>query len=224
MLSISTVEPLCIYGMVADVSPMAKICYYHWLSNMLFNTAVLFHYFLIETYHIIPYWREKKSNFKKTFVRVTSVFLAVHCFIFVFIFQGQIYTLSDSEILWKCITIGLPYLFFQEMMGLTYFMLDQSRKEAEYCMENAFNTYLVRMVYFGSRERFVFFKKMLCYCYIPLSYTLINKLWCVQKLGLLGQQNATRCGLWWIEMLKARDLFKEAATVYFRICGEVLLF
>ena len=28
-------------------------------------------------------------------------------------------------------------------MGLTFFMLDQSRKEAEYCMENAFNTYLV---------------------------------------------------------------------------------
>lgn len=25
-------------------------------------------------------------------------------------------------------------------------------------------------------------------------------------------------------MLKARDLYKEAATVYFRICGEVVLF
>lgn len=33
--------------------------------------------------------------------------------------------------------------FFQEMMGLTYFMLDQSRKDAEYCMENAFSTYQV---------------------------------------------------------------------------------
>ncbi|XP_045795851.1 trafficking protein particle complex subunit 8 [Trifolium pratense] len=77
------------------------------------------------------------------------------------------------------------YAGVQEMMGLTYFMLDQSRKEAEYCMENAFNTYL--------------------------------------KLGFVGQQNATRCGLWWIEMLKARDLFKEAATVYFRICGEDIL-
>ena len=30
-------------------------------------------------------------------------------------------------------------------MGLTYFLLDQSRKEAEYCMENALNTYLVRV-------------------------------------------------------------------------------
>ncbi|XP_004494255.1 uncharacterized protein [Cicer arietinum] len=77
------------------------------------------------------------------------------------------------------------YAGVQEMMGLTYFMLDQSRKEAEYCMENAFNTYL--------------------------------------KLGSLGQQNATRCGLWWTEMLKARDLYKEAATVYFRICGEDIL-
>ncbi|XVF76076.1 hypothetical protein PTKIN_Ptkin13bG0237100 [Pterospermum kingtungense] len=74
------------------------------------------------------------------------------------------------------------YAGVQEMMGLTYFMLDQSRKEAEYCMENAFNTYL--------------------------------------KLGSTGQQNATRCGLWWAEMLKTRDQIKEAATVYFRICGE----
>ncbi|KAK7337326.1 hypothetical protein VNO77_17892 [Canavalia gladiata] len=77
------------------------------------------------------------------------------------------------------------YAGVQEMMGLTYFMLDQSRKEAEYCMENAFNTYL--------------------------------------KLGSPGQQNATRCGLWWIEMLKARDQYKEAATVYLRICGEDIL-
>ncbi|KAL1338323.1 hypothetical protein HN51_032996 [Arachis hypogaea] len=77
------------------------------------------------------------------------------------------------------------YAGVQEMMGLTYFMLDQSRKEAEYCMENAFSTYV--------------------------------------KLGSLGQQNATRCGLWWIEMLKARDQYKEAATVYFRICGEDIL-
>ncbi|KAE9585345.1 putative tetratricopeptide-like helical domain, TRAPP II complex, Trs120, TRAPP III complex, Trs85 [Lupinus albus] len=77
------------------------------------------------------------------------------------------------------------YAGVQEMMGLTYFMSDQSRKEAEYCMENAFNTYL--------------------------------------KLGSPGQQNATRCGLWWVEMLKAWDQYKEAATVYFRICGEDIL-
>lgn len=74
------------------------------------------------------------------------------------------------------------YAGVQEMMGLTYFLLDQSRKDAEYCMENAFNTYL--------------------------------------KIGLSGQRNATRCGLWWVEMLKARDQFKEAAAVYLRISGE----
>ncbi|KAL5739887.1 hypothetical protein ACOSQ2_029067 [Xanthoceras sorbifolium] len=78
------------------------------------------------------------------------------------------------------------YAGVQEMTGLTYFMLDQSRKEAEYCMENAFSTYL--------------------------------------KTGSSGQQNATRCGLWWVEMLKARDQCKEAATVYFRICGEEPLY
>ncbi|PPS16289.1 hypothetical protein GOBAR_AA04289 [Gossypium barbadense] len=43
------------------------------------------------------------------------------------------------------------------------------------------------------------------------------------KLGSPVQQNATRCGFWWIEMLKTRNQIKEAATVYFRICGEDLL-
>ncbi|GMH29958.1 hypothetical protein Nepgr_031801 [Nepenthes gracilis] len=74
------------------------------------------------------------------------------------------------------------YAGVQEMMGLTYFMLDHSRKEAEYCMENAFSTYL--------------------------------------KVGAHGQQNSIRCGLWWAELLKARDQYKEAAIVYFRISSE----
>lgn len=74
------------------------------------------------------------------------------------------------------------YAGVQEMMGLAYFMLDQSRKDAEYCMENAFSTYL--------------------------------------KTGPPGQQYATRCGLWWVEMLKTWDQYKEAAGVYFRISGE----
>lgn len=42
-------------------------------------------------------------------------------------------------------------------------------------------------------------------------------------MGPPGQKNATRCGLWWVEMLKTRDEYKEAATVYFRICDDVLL-
>ncbi|KAL3628138.1 hypothetical protein CASFOL_027184 [Castilleja foliolosa] len=33
------------------------------------------------------------------------------------------------------------YAGVQEMMGMSYFMLDQSRKDAEFCMENAFSTY-----------------------------------------------------------------------------------
>ncbi|KAI3473381.1 hypothetical protein Pfo_030671 [Paulownia fortunei] len=74
------------------------------------------------------------------------------------------------------------YAGVQEMMGLAYFMLDQSRKDAEYCMENAFSTYL--------------------------------------KIGSSGGRNVTRCGIWWAEMLKARDQFKDAAGVYFRISGE----
>ncbi|GAB2234658.1 hypothetical protein Drorol1_Dr00003918 [Drosera rotundifolia] len=74
------------------------------------------------------------------------------------------------------------YAGVQEMLGLTYFLLDQSRKEAEYCLEDALNTYL--------------------------------------RLGSQGQQNATRCGVWWAGMLKARDEYKEAATVFFRVSGE----
>ncbi|KAE8125213.1 hypothetical protein FH972_020046 [Carpinus fangiana] len=41
-----------------------------------------------------------------------------------------------------------------------------------------------------------------------------------EKIGPSGQQNATRCGLWWVEMLKTRDQYTDAASVYFRICGE----
>lgn len=74
------------------------------------------------------------------------------------------------------------YAGVQEMMGLAYFMLDQSRKDSEIFMETAFNTYL--------------------------------------KLVPLAQRNATRCGLWWAEMLKARGQYKEAASIYFRMSSE----
>lgn len=74
------------------------------------------------------------------------------------------------------------YAGVQEMMGLTYFMLNQSKKDAEYCMENAFSTYL--------------------------------------RIGTSGKGNATRCGLWWVEMLKTSGQYKDAAGVYFRISGE----
>ncbi|XP_050384005.1 uncharacterized protein LOC126800653 isoform X2 [Argentina anserina] len=74
------------------------------------------------------------------------------------------------------------YAGAQEMMGLAYFMLDQSRKEAESCMDTAFTSYL--------------------------------------KYALSSQQNATRCGLWWVEMLKARYQYRDAATVYFRVGAE----
>ncbi|KAK1435003.1 hypothetical protein QVD17_00758 [Tagetes erecta] len=74
------------------------------------------------------------------------------------------------------------YAGVQEMMGLTYFMLNQSKKDAEYCMENAFTTYL--------------------------------------GLGTSGKGNATRCGLWWVEMLKTSGQYKDAAGVYFRISGD----
>ena len=30
----------------------------------------------------------------------------------------------------------------------------------------------------------------------------------LQKIGPSGQQNATRCGLWWVEMIKTRSVYK----------------
>lgn len=44
----------------------------------------------------------------------------------------------------------------------------------------------------------------------------------LQKIGPSCGWNVTRCGIWWAEMLKARDQFKDAAGVYFRISGEVM--
>ncbi|KAH9302441.1 hypothetical protein KI387_014024 [Taxus chinensis] len=74
------------------------------------------------------------------------------------------------------------YAGVQEMIGFSLFMLDQSRKEAEYSMETAFTTY--------------------------------------QRTGVSGQRYATRCALWWAEMLKARGQYKDAANVYNRISSE----
>ena len=64
--------------------------------------------------------------------------------------------ISSNYIISTCESSPLVTFFIcligsmQEMMGLTYFMLDQSRKEAEYCMENAFNTYLVCVFFLAS--------------------------------------------------------------------------
>ncbi|KAH7554180.1 hypothetical protein JRO89_XS12G0127000 [Xanthoceras sorbifolium] len=136
-------------------------------------------------------------------------------------------------------SFSLPHPLLQEMTGLTYFMLDQSRKEAEYCMENAFSTYLV-LLHLGITLMWLASMRRLtganaCHIWqIALNGLVIlaspnvivsdMSLIFMQKTGSSGQQNATRCGLWWVEMLKARDQCKEAATVYFRICGEEPLY
>lgn len=74
-----------------------------------------------------PYWRE--NNFKKGDVGVIFVFPSGGCFNFVFIFQSLVYTLSDSELLWKCITISLPYLFFRKWWDLrTSCWINQEKK------------------------------------------------------------------------------------------------
>lgn len=46
----------------------------------------------------------------------------------------------------------------------------------------------------------------------------------IQRIGTSGKGNATRCGLWWVEMLKTSGQYKDAAGVYFRISGEVMIY
>ncbi|KAK6944126.1 LOW QUALITY PROTEIN: TRAPP III complex, Trs85, partial [Dillenia turbinata] len=104
---------------------------------------------------------------------------------YAFMLQDYELALSNYRLLstdYKLDKAWKRYAGVQEMMGLTYFMLDQSRKEAENCMENACSTYL--------------------------------------KGGSSGHRNATRCGIWWAEMLKAREQYTDAAGIYFRVSGE----
>ncbi|GMP98560.1 hypothetical protein CsSME_00046396 [Camellia sinensis var. sinensis] len=65
---------------------------------------------------------------------------------YAFMLRDYELALSNYRLLstdYKIDKVWKRYAGVQEMMGLTYFMLDQSSKDAEYCMENAFNTYLL---------------------------------------------------------------------------------
>ncbi|XP_049371652.1 uncharacterized protein LOC125836521 [Solanum verrucosum] len=139
------------------------------------------------------WWRKGKEDAPENPAGPTYTFSSIESQIrvlgdYAFMLHDYELALSNYRLLstdYKLDKAWKHYAGVQEMMGLTYFILDQSRKDGEYCMENAFTTYL--------------------------------------KIGSSGQRNATRCGLWWVEMLKARDQYKEAASVYFRISGEELL-
>ncbi|KAJ8565224.1 hypothetical protein K7X08_007800 [Anisodus acutangulus] len=136
------------------------------------------------------WWRKGKDDAPENSAGPTYTFSSVESQIrvlgdYAFMLHDYELALSNYRLLstdYKLDKAWKHYAGVQEMMGLTYFMLDQSRKDGEYCMENAFTTYL--------------------------------------KIGSSGQRNVTRCGLWWVEMLKARDQYKEAASVYLRISGE----
>ncbi|KAK8963015.1 hypothetical protein KSP40_PGU012905 [Platanthera guangdongensis] len=136
------------------------------------------------------WWRKGKEDAPETASGQMYTFSSTESQIrvladYAFILRDYELALSNYRLLstdYKLDKAWKRYAGVQEMMGLAYFMLDQSRKDSEYCMETAFNTYL--------------------------------------KLVPLGQRNATRCGLWWAEMLKARGQYKEAASIYFRISSE----
>ncbi|MBA0561875.1 hypothetical protein Golob_018671, partial [Gossypium lobatum] len=129
------------------------------------------------------------------------------------------------------------YAGVQEMMGLTYFLLDQSRKDAEteyspsdmaiYNMEPLVFKLKKRIHSLDNGKLSGFSSEVnpLAYEKCPsllFPYILVQLITSKEfmKLGSAGRRNTTRCGLWWAEMLKTRDQLKEAATVYFRICGE----
>ncbi|XP_020578144.1 trafficking protein particle complex subunit 8 [Phalaenopsis equestris] len=136
------------------------------------------------------WWRKGKEDAPETASGQMYTFSSTESQIrvlgdYAFILRDYELALSNYRLLstdYKLDKAWKRYAGVQEMMGLAYFMLDQSRKDSEICMETAFNTYL--------------------------------------KLVPLAQRNATRCGLWWAEMLKTRGQYKEAAGIYFRISSE----
>ncbi|XP_020095709.1 trafficking protein particle complex subunit 8 isoform X1 [Ananas comosus] len=136
------------------------------------------------------WWRKGKDDLPEDPSGSTYTFSSIETQIrilgdYAFILQDYELALSNYRLLstdYKLDKAWKRYAGVQEMSGLCYFMLDQSRKEAEYCMENAFSTYL--------------------------------------RVGSSGQRYASRCGLWWAEMLKARAQYREASGVYFRISIE----
>ncbi|KAL6638002.1 hypothetical protein ACP70R_025574 [Stipagrostis hirtigluma subsp. patula] len=142
--------------------------------------------------HIIPYMEQKIRvlNQQVATTRKGYTFTSIESQIrvlgdFAFMLRDYELALSNYRLLstdYKLDKAWKRFAGVQEMSGLCYFMLDQSRKDAEYCMENAFSTYL--------------------------------------RIGSSGQRYATRCGLWWAEMLKTRGQYREASNVYFRISNE----
>ncbi|KAL6894210.1 hypothetical protein ACP4OV_008308 [Aristida adscensionis] len=136
--------------------------------------------------HIIPYMEQKIRVLNQQGYTFTSIESQIRVLAdFAFMLRDYELALSNYRLLstdYKLDKAWKRFAGVQEMSGLCYFMLDQSRKDAEYCMENAFSTYL--------------------------------------RLGSSGQRNATRCGLWWAEMLKTRGQYREASSVYFRISNE----
>ncbi|ONM10029.1 Tetratricopeptide repeat (TPR)-like superfamily protein [Zea mays] len=151
--------------------------------------------------HIIPYMEQKirvlnqqvattRKGFRNQIKNLWYTFTSIESQIrvlgdFAFMLRDYELALSNYRLLatdYKLDKAWKRFAGVQEMSGLCYFILDQSRKDAEYCMENAFSTYL--------------------------------------RIGSSGQRNATRCGLWWAEMLKTRGQYREASNVYFRVSNE----
>ncbi|KAJ4758914.1 Trafficking protein particle complex subunit 8 [Rhynchospora pubera] len=136
------------------------------------------------------WWRKGKDDVPEASDGPTYTFSSIESQIrilgdYAFMLRDYELALSNYRLLstdYKLDKAWKRYAGVQEMSGLSYFMLDQSRKEAESCMENAFTTYL--------------------------------------KVGSSAQRNATRCGLWWAEMLKARGQYRDASSVYTRISNE----
>ncbi|CAM9004043.1 unnamed protein product [Rhodiola kirilowii] len=133
------------------------------------------------------WWRKGKEDILDTPDGPTYTFNSIESQIrvlgdYAFMLRDYELALSNYRLISTDYKLDKPGKDMLEVMGLAYFMLDEAKKDSEYCMENAFTTYI--------------------------------------KTGPPGQMNAVRCGLWWVEMLKARDQFREAAGVYFRIPGE----
>ena len=84
------------------------------------------------------------------------------------------------------------------------------------------NSWLVHQYSLVRRIMVLLINKQLVYLFYAVIRPFDNFQFFIQKIGSSSQRNASRCGLWWAEMLKARGQFKDAANIYFRISNEVL--
>lgn len=96
---------------------------------------------------VVYYWNSASTKIIRNFSLVLMLLYKISTFLLCFFCKNSSNVVLVRMSCYREVVLlahaKSSHLVLQEMMGLTYFISDQSRKEAEYCMENAFTTYLV---------------------------------------------------------------------------------